>query len=81
MTFRVNVSLRHAATQNLLRWFEHDHLPPRLAEVAEPMCELAHRLTAALTDGPELSTGLRHLLEAKDCFVRQRIADLDDQSE
>jgi hypothetical protein len=28
-----------------------------------------------LPDGPELSAGLRKLLEAKDCFVRAAIGD------
>lgn len=28
-----------------------------------------------LSDGPELTAGLRKLLEAKDCFVRQAIKD------
>ena len=27
-----------------------------------------------LDDGPELTTGLRKLLEAKDCFVRAAVA-------
>ncbi|PRY56421.1 hypothetical protein B0I28_10970 [Glycomyces artemisiae] len=27
-------------------------------------------MIAALPDGPELTAGLRKLLEAKDCFVR-----------
>lgn len=28
-----------------------------------------------LKDGPELTTGLRKLLEAKDCLVRQAVID------
>lgn len=31
----------------------------------------AHEVAGHLTDGPELTAGLRHLLEARDCFVRQ----------
>jgi hypothetical protein len=30
-----------------------------------------------LDDGPELTIGLRKLLEAKDCFVRQAREDAD----
>ncbi|GEM_PF-4892334 len=30
-----------------------------------------------LDDGPELTAGLHKLTEAKDCFVRQSLADSD----
>jgi hypothetical protein len=33
-------------------------------------------LADQLADGPELSAGLRKLVEAKDCLVRQRVVDL-----
>ena len=33
------------------------------------------RHPSVLGDGPELSAGLRKLLEAKDCLVRQSILD------
>ena len=32
--------------------------------------DLAEAMVNALPDGPELTAGLRKLLEAKDCFVR-----------
>lgn len=38
--------------------------------VSRPCHDLAAQMIAALPDGPELTTGLRKLLEAKDCFVR-----------
>lgn len=31
----------------------------------------AQEVAGYLKDGPELSAGLRHLLEARDCFARQ----------
>lgn len=62
--------LRHAATEHLLRYFTTDHLPEHLAHVARPCADLANEITATLPDGPELTAGLRKLLEAKDCFVR-----------
>jgi len=61
---------RHPATRQLLRFFEADHLPPALQVVARPCAEMAAGMAATLPDGPELTTGLRKLLEAKDCFVR-----------
>lgn len=69
---------RHPGTIQLARWFAHDHLPPHLAEISSPFRVLADRMVEALPDGPELSAGLRKLLEAKDCMVRAAIAARDD---
>lgn len=68
---------RHPSTLNMLRWFEYDHLPPELQMIGGACAELAYALTEALPDHPEFSAGLRHLLEAKDCFVRAQIAQLE----
>lgn len=54
----------------ILEYFEYTHLPEHLREVSMPVCELAHTMAETLPRGPELSAGLRKLLEAKDCFVR-----------
>lgn len=64
----------HPATQAILTWFEHSHLPPELAEVSRPICELANKMAADLPPGAEVTAGLRKLLEAKDCFVRARLS-------
>ncbi|WP_067483749.1 hypothetical protein [Actinomadura hibisca] len=61
---------RHPGTQHLARHFEYDHLPEHLQAVSRPCGELAEEMIRALPDGPELTAGLRKLLEAKDCFVR-----------
>lgn len=61
---------RHPGTTHLAKYFAYDHLPERLQAVSRPCGELAEAMIAALPDGPELTTGLRKLLEAKDCFVR-----------
>ena len=61
---------RHPGTMHLLRYFEYAHLPERLQAVSRPCAELAQQMADALPDGPELTAGLRKLLEAKDCFVR-----------
>ncbi|MFJ2702964.1 hypothetical protein ACIO3R_07165 [Streptomyces sp. NPDC087428] len=61
---------RHPGTTHLLRYFEYGHLPPHLKTVSKPCGDLAQQLADALPDGPELTAGLRKLLEAKDCFVR-----------
>lgn len=61
---------RHPGTTHLLRYFEYTHLPEHLQAVSKPCGDLAQQLVDALPDGPELTAGLRKLLEAKDCFVR-----------
>lgn len=61
---------RHPATLHLLRFFEYEHLPVRLQTTSRRCHQLAHAMAADLPDGPELTAGLRKLLEAKDCFVR-----------
>lgn len=62
---------RHPATQQIARFFTYDHLPTAALRELSARCEhLASLMIRDLPDGPELTTGLRKLLEAKDCFVR-----------
>lgn len=58
----------------ILQYFSFGHLPEGPLRDASARCAgLAHDMTEMLTDGPELRMGLRKLLEAKDCFVRQAL--------
>lgn len=61
---------RHPSTTGILRYFAYEHLPENLQAVSRPLGETALAMVDALPDGPELTAGLRKLLEAKDCFVR-----------
>lgn len=62
---------RHASTQHIMGFFAYDHLRPGLMRTTSMMCaEFAEEIARQLPDGPELSAGMRKLLEAKDCFVR-----------
>jgi hypothetical protein len=54
----------------ILGYFEFGHLPPKLQAVSQPLADIAWEMAATLPINAELSTGLRKLLEAKDCFVR-----------
>lgn len=54
----------------ILRFFAYKHLPSHLQKVSRPFCDLAHEMAQSLPPGPEVSAGLRRLLEAKDCAVR-----------
>lgn len=71
----MNVDGRHPSTQHFAPLFQFDHLPAHLAVISEPCAYLAQQMVDTLPDGPELSAGLRKLLEAKDCFVRAALTD------
>lgn len=60
----------HPASTALLRYFDYAHLPAHLGTISAPIHDLAHHLATTLPPGPEVTAGLRKLLEAKDCFVR-----------
>lgn len=61
---------RHPSTTHLLSFFSFEHLPEKLQGPSRACAVLAITLVEHLPDGPELTTGLRKLLEAKDSFVR-----------
>lgn len=74
--------------EHILQFFAYEHLPPHLACVSKPFCELAHAIVygdnvpesgtctfgAALPRNPERTVALRKLLEAKDAAVRALVA-------
>lgn len=64
----------HPAVEQILRWFQSSHLSVDLQWVANPCGELAEQMAHSLPSDPELTAGLRKLLEAKDCFVRAKLA-------
>jgi len=69
---------RHPATVQIMRWFVWEHLRPGLPQEISMLCaRTAEDMAENLPDGPELTTGLRKLLEAKDCFVREAVATID----
>lgn len=63
---------RHPSTEAVLRWLEpNPNLPDPQREIAQAVELLAEQVLHAVPeDSAELTTGLRKLLEAKDCFVR-----------
>jgi len=66
----MDASNRHPGTAHVARYFDYEHLPEHLQAVSKPCHDLAEQMVQALPDGPELTVGLRKLLEAKDAFVR-----------
>lgn len=68
---------RHPSVQQVADWLDpNPNLPAPQRHVAEQCAALRDHMLADLADGPELTTGLRKLLEAKDCFVRQSLTDV-----
>lgn len=67
--------------QHIIQFFDAGHLPPHLQRVVEPFHDLAVDMECTLGSSPELTAGLRKLLEAKDCFVRQAVLDAQERSE
>lgn len=58
------------ATEPMLQFFNHNHLPEHLSRVSMPFCVLAEEIVMSLPRNPERTMALRKLLEAKDCAVR-----------
>lgn len=54
----------------VLHWFSYSHLSGAPREVSQLFSILATDLDIRLENGPEKSTSLRKLLEAKDAAVR-----------
>lgn len=57
----------------IMRWFEYAHLPAHLQEVSKDFAALADKIVTTLDPGPERTTALRKLLEAKDAAVRAKL--------
>jgi hypothetical protein len=66
---------RYSGVDHLLSLFASEHLPPHLAKVSREFQDIAETMAEDLGSGPELTAGLRKLLVAKDCFVRQAVID------
>lgn len=67
----MELSGRHPGTAHFGPLFSFEHLPEGTMRNTSQSCHnLAQAMADTLPDGPELSAGLRKLLESKDCFVR-----------
>jgi hypothetical protein len=62
---------RHPSTEHMVTMLKpNPNLPALQLAIAGACYNLACGLLNELKDSPELTAGLRKLLEAKDCFVR-----------
>jgi hypothetical protein len=75
----LEIDRRHPATQQQMRWLApNPNLIGTARRIAREIYTTSLLLMGLLEDGPELTTGLRKLREAKDCFVIQSLEDGDD---
>lgn len=63
---------RHPSSLHMMTMLRpNPNLPEGLPKnISKNMWAMAYALFNEIEDGPELTAGLRKLLEAKDCFVR-----------
>lgn len=66
------MSVRHPSVQHLVDLLEpNSNLPEHMLAIAQRFSAVRDDVLGAIRDdNPEVSAGLRKLLEAKDCFVR-----------
>lgn len=64
----------HFSVKHVLQFFRYSHLPTPLQSVSKQCATLACAMAHTQPGNPELTVGLRKLLEAKDCFVRAGLA-------
>lgn len=69
---------RHQSVEAVTQFFKSDHLPEHLQQIAQSCEVLVEEMLILLPDSPELTVGLRKLLEAKDCFVRARVTAINE---
>lgn len=62
---------RHPSSVHMLKVLApNPNLSGELYDISESCWDLGFSMFLRLEDGPELTAGLRKLVEAKDCFVR-----------
>jgi hypothetical protein len=76
MDYQISASLESTPRKSvpgpseILRYFNCNHLPEHLQDIAEPFFMTAEFLDQELPASAEKATALRKLLEAKDCAIR-----------
>lgn len=66
---------RNPAVVHIMQFFTYAHLKgDDLQSVSAKVAQLAWDLARDIPDSPELTAGLRKLLEAKDCLVRAKLS-------
>ncbi len=63
----------------LMKYFKFEHLPANLQVTSSDCALLAIKVDDDLPESAEKTAGLRKLLEAKDCFVRAKLDDIENK--
>lgn len=63
----------------MLTFFAYEHLPPHLREISKHFHDLAVRMVTDLPQNFELDHALHRLVEAKDCAVRAKILQQEEE--
>lgn len=67
--------MKKTPIEHVMQFFAYDHLPEgELRDTSEACATLAKEMEGFCPHNPELTVGLRKLLEAKDAFVRAQVA-------
>lgn len=69
-TSEVNTKDYPKRGDDIVQFFDYEHLPIHLQQVSAPFGKLAKSIVAELPQCPERTVALRKLLEAKDAAVR-----------
>jgi hypothetical protein len=56
--------------EHIMQFFRYENLPPVLAAISKPFCDLADSMIHNIPHNPERTAALRKLLEAKDATLR-----------
>lgn len=68
---------RHPSVAEKLNFFECAHLPEPLFTVSNTVRTVAHEMVSTIADDAQLALGLQKLIEAKDCFVRAKLVEVN----
>lgn len=69
-----NVNARHPSTEHMMKMLTpNENLRDDLLALSKDCHQLAVTMINCIEDSPELTAGLRKLLEAKDCFIRAAV--------
>lgn len=57
-------------SENIMKYFSFDHLPPHLQDVSRNFFNLANYVEKTMPNCSQKNLALQKILEAKDCAVR-----------
>jgi len=68
-----SIMMQNSIEVPILKYFAYEHLPAKLQLVSAPFHQIAIWIVQNQSNSAERTAGLRKLLEAKDCIVRNAL--------